>query len=157
MESLAPVSPAGAPESPGCAKHPKRKFTPDEDAQIRHFVDLHGARQWDLLAQALTDRNPRQIRDRWVHYLSPLVSTKPFSLDEDRQLLRLCLQHGTQWSVLVKHFPGRTDINLKNRWNKLQRRSKKIIPGGVVPGSMPPTLMPAPPAEAPAPCAEPEE
>jgi hypothetical protein len=35
-------------------------------------------------------------------------------------------QRGTQWSRLAKFFPGRTDVSLKNRWNKLQRRSKKL-------------------------------
>jgi hypothetical protein len=144
---LLTVATPGAPDSPDRAKRSKHKFTPEEDAQIRQFAALHGVKQWDLLAQTLPDRSARQIRDRWAHYLSPQVSAKPWSLDEDRQLLRLCLQNGTQWSVLVKHFPGRTDINLKNRWNKLQRRSKKVIPGGVMPGPVAPHVICAEPTE----------
>jgi hypothetical protein len=107
-------------------KRAKHKFTADEDTLIRQLVGQHGTRQWDIIARFLPTRSARQIRDRWKHYLSPQVVLRPWSLDEDRQLLLLTSQLGPQWATLVKFFPGRTDVNLKNRWNKLQRRSKKL-------------------------------
>ena len=107
-------------------RRPKHKFTPEEDELIRQFVGQHGVNQWDAVAKSLDQRTPRQCRDRWKHYLSPLVSHNEFTIDEDKNLIQLCMTIGPQWSALTKFFPGRTDVNLKNRWNKLQRNYKKL-------------------------------
>jgi hypothetical protein len=123
MSSLESTQPAAD------GKRSKHKFTADEDTLIRQLVDQHGTKQWDVIARFLPNRTSRQVRDRWKHYLSPQVILRPWNLDEDRQLLRMTGQLGPQWSMLVKFFPGRTDVNLKNRWNKLQRRSKKLTAG----------------------------
>jgi hypothetical protein len=115
-------------------KRTKRKFTTEEDNLIRELVDQHGTKQWDVIARSLPERTSRQIRDRWKHYLAPGVSLRAWTLDEDRLLLHIRTQLGPQWSTIMRFFPGRTDVNLKNRWNRLQRRSLKLNavarPGG---------------------------
>lgn len=113
-------------------RNKKRKFTQDEDEKLRELVQNHGQKQWDVIARNLRkltniERTPRQCRDRWKHYLSPSVSQKEWNITEDRLLLTCTQKYGAQWAALVKFFPGRTDINLKNRWNKLQRKSKKLF------------------------------
>jgi hypothetical protein len=108
------------------SKRAKRKFTAEEDTLVRQLVDQHGTRQWDVVARSLPNRSARQVRDRWKHYLSPQVSLRQWTVEEDRLLLHLGAQIGPQWSTLVKFFPGRTDVSLKNRWNKFQRRSRKL-------------------------------
>jgi hypothetical protein len=57
------------------------------------------------------------------------VSLQEWSLDEDRLLLQLGAQLAPQWSSMMCFFPGRTDVSLKNRWNKLQRRTRKLASG----------------------------
>ena len=128
------------------APHKKRKFTAEEDQKIRQLVQEYGAKQWDVIAKQLNNRTARQCRDRWKHYLSPSVIHREWTLEEDRLLLSYTQQYGPQWAALVKFFPGRTDINLKNRWNKLQRKSKKLSqnnPNVQVP-TMPTTPAPVP-------------
>lgn len=108
-------------------RNKKRKFTQEEDEKLRELVQDHGQKQWDVIARNFTDRTARQCRDRWKHYLSPSVTPKKdWTITEDRLLLQCTQKYGAQWAALVKFFPGRTDINLKNRWNKLQRKSKKL-------------------------------
>jgi hypothetical protein len=114
------------PDAAADSKRSKHKFTAEEDALLRQLVDQHGTRQWDVIARSLPDRSARQVRDRWKHYLSPQVSLRSWTVDEDRLLLQLGGQIGPQWSTLVKFFPGRTDVSLKNRWNKFKRRSRKL-------------------------------
>jgi hypothetical protein len=110
-------------------KRSKHKFTPEEDALIRQLAEQHGSKQWDLIARSLPHRTPRQVRDRWKHYLSPQVSLRDWSLNEDRLLLQLGARLAPRWSSMMRFFPGRTDVSLKNRWNKLQRRTRKLASG----------------------------
>ncbi|OHT00198.1 Myb-like DNA-binding domain containing protein [Tritrichomonas foetus] len=119
-------TPVNNPDQNDTNGHKKRKFTQEEDEIVRQLVNEHGPKQWDLIAKSLKNRTARQCRDRWKHYLSPTVSLREWTLEEDRLLLSYTQQFGPQWAALVKFFPGRTDINLKNRFNKLQRKSKKL-------------------------------
>jgi hypothetical protein len=46
---------------------------------------------------------------------------------EDRLLEEKVGELGRRWKVLEAYFPGRTDINLKNRYNLLTRKRNKAI------------------------------
>ena len=107
----------------------KRHFTYEEDNQIKALVEQHGTNQWALIAKSLNNRSARQVRDRWRCYLQPGVTKAEWTIDEDKTLIHLCQTIGKMWAQLVKFFPGRTDVDLKNHWNKLQRHAKKIQSG----------------------------
>jgi hypothetical protein len=114
------------PRPLGKLRHIRHPFTHDEDELIRRLIETHGTGQWEAIASQFHDRTPRQIRDRWNHYLAPTVKLRPWVIDEDRLLLQVVEQIGPHWSAIAAAFPGRTDINLKNRWKKLQRHSRKL-------------------------------
>lgn len=104
----------------------KTKFTPYEDHIILMHVQQNGsADNWPAVAKLLPDRTPRQIRERYVNYLSPKVNRTPFTPEEDELLLKLVSEHGTSWSKICTHFTNRTDVALKNHYNLLKRRKKK--------------------------------
>lgn len=116
----------------------KQKFTQEEDDKLRALVNQYGTKQWDRISDQIIGRSPRQCRDRWKNYLSPNVVSSPWNVNEDRLLLALFQRVGPHWAKIVKYFPGRTDVNIKNRWNKLQRKSQKLAPNTKIMQKIPP-------------------
>ena len=96
----------------------KQKFTPEEDDTLKQLVAQYG-QDWKMISAVLKNRSARQCRDRWKHYLSPDVSRRPWTPDEDRLLVEKFREYGRQWAVIAKFFPERTDIHIKNRWATL--------------------------------------
>jgi hypothetical protein len=79
----------------------------------------------------IPDRNARQCRDRWDSYLSPSVRNGPWTPQEEQLLTELVRQHGSSWKRIATFFPSRTDINVKSRWQLMQRRMRKEALGRV--------------------------
>jgi hypothetical protein len=102
----------------------KSKFTPEEDSRLSDLVQRYGDDDWFAIACLMPGRNQRQCRERWYHYLTPTVSSAPFTAEEDERLIQQFLELGPKWKTIAAHFPGRTDINLKNRRMLLARRNR---------------------------------
>ncbi|KAK8846226.1 hypothetical protein M9Y10_020232 [Tritrichomonas musculus] len=118
-------------ESNSVKPHPKdrlkkRMFTVEEDNKIRQLVSSRGEKAWKLVASELSNRSPRQCRERWKNYLSPDVLNLPWTNEEDQKLTELINQFGAQWAKIARFFNARTDVNVKNRWSYLKRKEKKM-------------------------------
>jgi hypothetical protein len=105
--------------------HPKAKFTKEEDVLLRKLVFQFGEDVWPQVAQHMRNRNSRQCKERWNNYLSPNISTEPWTPDEDSLLQQKIRELGQKWVQIATFFPARTDVNVKNRFNLLSRRSKR--------------------------------
>ena len=105
----------------------RRKFTNEEDEKLKNLVSTYGAGDWRNIAAHMDNRNARQCRERWKHYLSPSVSNGPWTESEDELLREKYNELGSQWSRIAKFFPTRTDITVKNRWISMTGRAKRAI------------------------------
>ena len=105
-------------------EHCKRKFTPEEDQKIQSMVSELGTHSWKEIAAAL-NRTPRQCRERWKHYLSQTIEKSPWTSQEDAILEKMHVEIGPKWSIIAQSLPGRTDVNIKNRWALLCRKQNK--------------------------------
>ena len=103
-------------------KRSRSRFTPEEDEAIRKSIEKNGRTAWSRIATSLPNRTPRQISERWLNYLAPEVSRRPWTPEEDAKLLRTVEELGRSWSVVAKRFNGRTDVTVKNRYKLLSRR-----------------------------------
>jgi hypothetical protein len=103
-----------------CSKEvlPRRKFTADEDNQLRVLVDKIGTKTWDEIAQFLPDRTARQCRDRYQNYLVGSLVTRAWTPEEDALLVEKFHQMGPKWVAIGKLLSGRSGNNVKNRWYK---------------------------------------
>lgn len=116
--------------SPYCAQIPrvKNKFTLNEDAALTTLVKKYGDSDWSTISKIIRTKNSRQCHDRWFYYLSPKLNRGPFTEDEDKKLIQLTKKYGQHWVKIAKHFSGRTDTQIKNRWNVLKRRLENEKP-----------------------------
>jgi hypothetical protein len=103
----------------------RRQFSEQEDMMIRELVAEVGEDDWPAISEHFQGRTPRQCKERWNHYLSPQVIHDKWSVEEDDLLNELVNQRGKKWKAFEHFFSGRTDINLKNRYNVLIRRKAK--------------------------------
>jgi len=104
----------------------KDKFTAHEDIRLKCLVKEFG-KDWYIVSSMLEGRTPRQCRERYTKYLSPNINTKPWSQEEDDQLLYQYSILGSKWRKISKVFNNRTDINIKNRCIKLLKQKEKSL------------------------------
>lgn len=96
----------------------RKKFLPEEDHRLRELVQKYGTNAWESVASEMPDRNVRQCRERWKHYLSSEQMNTPWTPEEDRILFEKIQELGPKWTKLTQYFNGRTDIQIKTRWMK---------------------------------------
>jgi hypothetical protein len=104
---------------PKTARLLKRRFTTAEDAAIQHLVSTLGSHKWEEIGQLIPGRSARQCRERYENYLAEIISSCPWTKEDDERLLRIANECGHHWTEMAKFFPGRNPNNLKNRWHKV--------------------------------------
>jgi hypothetical protein len=129
-------------------RRPKSLFTTAEDQTLTQLVESLGDANWHEIAAQMPGRTVRQCRERWNLYLSPDVSMRPWSPDEDALLLRLYAVIGPKWTIIAKQFQARTANTIKNRQKQLQRRLQRLtrfggrIDAGITTQTADPSAMP---------------
>ena len=98
-------------------RHPRSRFTPDEDQKLRELALLYGGKKWQVIAEQMPGRNARQCRDRYSNYLVPGFFNGQWSPQEDEILLQKYRVYGPKWSKIMKFLEGRSANAIKNRWN----------------------------------------
>jgi hypothetical protein len=116
--------------------HPKTKFTQQEDLNLTDVVRELGTSDWQQVARQMPGRNARQCRDRWLNYLSPDVSNGPWTPAEEQLLIEKYAEFGATWKHIATFFPTRTDINVKSRWQLMQRHRRKEASRNMLPTGM---------------------
>ena len=117
-------------------KHNK-KFTPEEDEKLKTLVETYGEGTWSFIAKKMNDRNRKQVRERYINFLSTERVETKFTQEEDDTILQYVQEKGRKWSALAELLPGRTPIMIKNRYySKLQKTLKESEQGKVTNNSI---------------------
>lgn len=103
----------------------KKKFSASEDSYLQYLVSIHGPNDWKKIAWSMNGRTVRQCRERWKYYLEPNINRKGWTKEEDDLLLEKHAELGPKWAQLTSFFQNRTDIDLKNRFHKIQRSRRR--------------------------------
>ena len=127
VEALVVLKNAGLPmtltnEMPQHIKRIKYgAFSRDEDKRLKQLVGEYGLEKWEIIAERMIKRTPRQCRERWNNCLSDAVKN-PWTKEEDKLVLENFEKLGAKWKKIKKLFPGRSQISVKNRWRELSRK-----------------------------------
>jgi hypothetical protein len=105
---------------------PVTRFTREEDEKLRFLVRELGTSEWVAIAGQMRTRTTRQCRERWQNYLRPDIKNGPWTEEEEELLVAKYREYGPIWRAIALFFPKRTDVDIKNCWNRRQRRLSKI-------------------------------
>jgi hypothetical protein len=100
----------------------KGPWTTKEDTVLLQQVDLYGPRKWSEIAKCIPGRIGKQCRERWMNHLDPDVIKSEWTAEEDQILFDQQKVFGNRWSKIAKFLVGRSENNVKNRWNSLKLR-----------------------------------
>ncbi|XP_076883619.1 transcription factor MYB4-like [Bidens hawaiensis] len=96
----------------------KGAWSEDEDNKLRTYIQRYGHWNWSLLPKfACVSRCGKSCRLRWMNYLRPNMKHGNFSKQEDDLVIDLHNKLGNKWSTIATKLPGRSDNEIKNRWN----------------------------------------
>lgn len=100
----------------------KRPWTEQEDSLLRSLVEQLGQGLWAAIAAQIPGRSGKQVRERWLNHLSPNVTKRPWSIEEDEIIIESHKRFGNCWSRIAKLLDGRSDNSVKNRFYTTLRR-----------------------------------
>lgn len=103
----------------------KGRFTDEDDELLKNLVSKHG-HDWALIAKLMSNKDRKQVRERYNNYLSKNLSLRPFTPEEDKKMVELVEKFGTKFFKIAEFFEGRSPIMIKNRYHtKFQKKKKR--------------------------------
>ncbi|GAB6030730.1 hypothetical protein CHUAL_007581 [Chamberlinius hualienensis] len=105
----------------------KRKWTKEEDEQLKNAVLLNGQENWQEIAEYFSDRSAVHCQCRWKKVVNPALVKGPWTKEEDELVVKLVDKYGPQrWTLIAKHLKGRIGKQCRERWhNHLNPTIKK--------------------------------
>ncbi|OHT15327.1 Myb-like DNA-binding domain containing protein [Tritrichomonas foetus] len=116
-----PVIPPPAAQKKGT----RNRFSKQEDTKLLKLVEKYGECWKEISHEFGHTRSPRQLRERYTNYIREPVKRTPFTESEDRLIIEKFKKLGPNWSMIASFIPGRSNINVKNRFAALNSNREK--------------------------------
>lgn len=69
----------------------------------------------------------KKIKERYFLHLRDGIQMKNWEVEEDLNLLQMIKDHGKKWKKFTSRFQGRTQLQLKNRYNGTLKLIEKRV------------------------------
>ena len=83
------------------------------------------AEEFNKLVGPESQRKPRQCRERWINVIDPSVRRDKWTAEEEFRILQLWKELGSKWHEISLQIEGRTEIQVKNRFNCLIKKDSQ--------------------------------
>lgn len=93
-------------------------WTNVEDEILKAAVLKYGLYQWERISSLLPKKSAKQVKARWVEYLSPIINKTEWTEDEDAKLLNLHKIFPNQWRSIANAM-NRPAVQCVERYQKL--------------------------------------
>ncbi|GBG31608.1 Transcription factor MYB3R-4 [Hondaea fermentalgiana] len=102
----------------GGRKKTARRWTPEQDEELRRAVDKHNGQNWKAIANLVHGRDHVQCLQRWKKVLQPGLVKGMWRKEEDDLLLELMsTSKPKNWADVAQKIPGRTAKQCRERWS----------------------------------------
>lgn len=105
-------------------KRRTRAFTEEDDLLLISLVKTFG-QHWRIIAKQM-NRTPKVCQMRW-QYLQTNNATGVWTQQDDFLLEQLINKVGTSWTYIARFFPAKTIEQIKERWTKLRKHTKRAV------------------------------
>ncbi len=106
----------------------KGAWSSAEDEALRHHVLTLKTTRWSAISLALPGRNGKQCRERWHNHLKPDINKDDWTREEDAIVFCAHAEMGNKWTEIARRLNGRTDNQVKNRWNSTLSKQEQRAP-----------------------------
>jgi hypothetical protein len=72
---------------------------------------------WERVSEKFPDKSPAQLSSRWKNKLDPSLKKTSWTDEEDIVLKTFVLEFGYNWERLAKYLKGRSEQDIKKRFN----------------------------------------
>jgi hypothetical protein len=108
----------------GTLKGYRRFFSSEDDRILRTIKETTPMLSWREISDRMPGFNPRQLRERWCHYLSPSLNTTTWTADDDQLLIQLHRELGSRWGEIGTRMGNRSAPDVKNRYQTIRHRRR---------------------------------
>jgi hypothetical protein len=95
-------------------------WTAVEDSKLKDAFQIHDGKNWGAIASLVSDRTPKQCRNRWQHFSIPTPGRRGKWTEDDVIKLKAAVQtHGKDWAAIAELVPGRTKGQCRSTWKNV--------------------------------------
>lgn len=95
-----------------------------EDALLSRIVPPEGPMNWVRIAFEISNRSPKQCRQRYNQNLRPTLKNTPIDESETEFVEDWIERHGKDWAGCAAAFGNRSENQLRGWWNSRTKSAK---------------------------------
>ena len=101
----------------------KGKWTKEEDEKLKNLVGKFG-KKWKYISTLLGNRSNKQVRNRFIDYLSDRIITTKFTKFDDKFIFEIFVEHGLNRNAYIEKMPRRSFRQIRNRLTYMLKKIK---------------------------------
>ncbi|KAJ1659116.1 hypothetical protein IWQ61_001743 [Dispira simplex] len=96
-----------------------KQWSEEEVDLLDAAVNAYGPKDWNNVSRVVGTRTSLQCYQRWRRQKFKMDWERPWTPEEDQRLLEAVKRHGRKWRQFLQEFPGRVNIQLFWRYERI--------------------------------------